>query len=52
VYELRQALRAIRNNWVASVATITTMALSLTILAGFSLLSLNLNEILIRLSCS
>jgi cell division protein FtsX len=49
VYELRQALRAIRNNWVASVATITTMALSLTILAGFSLLSLNLNEILIRL---
>ncbi|UCH27049.1 MAG: ABC transporter permease [Trueperaceae bacterium] len=49
MYELRQALRAIRNNWVASVATITTMALSLTILAGFSLLSLNLNEILIRL---
>jgi len=46
VYALRQALRAIRANWVASVATITTMTLSLTILAGFSLVSLNLNEVL------
>ena len=46
MYALRQALRAIRANWVASVATITTMTLSLTILAGFSLLSLNLNEVL------
>ena len=39
-------MRAIRANWVASVATITTMTLSLTILAGFSLLSLNLNQFL------
>ncbi len=46
MYALRQALRAIRANWVASVATITTMTLSLTILAGFSLVSLNLNEVL------
>ena len=43
MYALRQALRAIRNNWIASVSTLTTMTLSLTILAGFSLLSLNLN---------
>lgn len=46
MYALQQAMRAIRSNWVASVATITTMTLSLTILAGFSLLSLNLNEVL------
>lgn len=39
-------MRAIRSNWVASVATITTMTLSLTILAGFSLISLNLNAVL------
>lgn len=39
-------MRAIRSNWVASIATITTMTLSLTILAGFSLLSLNLNSVL------
>lgn len=48
-YALSQALRAIRGNWVASVATITTMTLSLTILAGFSLLSLNLNQVLAAL---
>lgn len=46
MYALAQAMRAIRGNWVASVATITTMTLSLTILAGFSLLSLNLNQAL------
>jgi cell division transport system permease protein len=46
MYALQQALRAIRGNWVASFATITTMTLSLTILAGFSLLSLNLNQVL------
>jgi cell division protein FtsX len=46
VYALQQAMRAIRANWIASVATITTMTLSLTILAGFSLVSLNLNEVL------
>ena len=46
MYALQQAMRAIRKNWVASVATITTMTLSLTILAGFSLVSLNLNEVL------
>lgn len=46
MYALQQALRAIRGNWIASVATITTMTLSLTILAGFSLISLNLNEVL------
>lgn len=39
-------MRAVRTNWVASVATITTMTLSLTILAGFSLVSLNLNQVL------
>ena len=43
MYAFQQALRAIRNNWIASVSTLTTMTLSLTILAGFSLLSLNLN---------
>lgn len=48
-YALGQALRAIRGNWVASIATITTMTLSLTILAGFSLLSLNLNQALASL---
>jgi len=45
-YALTQAMRAIRANWVASVSTITTMTLSLTILAGFSLLSVNLNAVL------
>lgn len=48
-YALSQAMRAIRGNWVASVATITTMTLSLTILAGFSLMSLNLNYVLAAL---
>ena len=43
MYALQQAFRALRNNWIASVSTLTTMTLSLTILAGFSLLSLNLN---------
>ncbi|MBX3144857.1 MAG: ABC transporter permease [Trueperaceae bacterium] len=42
-------MRAIRGNWVASVSTITTMTLSLTILAAFSLLSLNLNQTLASL---
>lgn len=46
MYALEQAMRAIRSNWVASVATITTMTLSLMILAGFSLVSLNLNQFL------
>jgi cell division protein FtsX len=49
VYTLQQAFKAIRNNWVASTATITTMMLSLTILAGFSLLTLNLNRALAEL---
>lgn len=49
MYALQQAMRAIRGNWVASVATLTTMTLSLTILAGFSLLSLNLNQVLATL---
>jgi cell division protein FtsX len=46
VYALQQAMRAIRANWIASVATITTMTLSLTILSAFSLVSLNLNQTL------
>lgn len=46
MYALRQALRAIRTNWIASTATMTTMTLCLTILAGFSLLQLNLNRVL------
>jgi cell division transport system permease protein len=46
MYALRQALRAIRLNWIASVATMTTMTLCLTILAGFSLVTLNLNKVL------
>jgi cell division transport system permease protein len=46
VYALSQAMRAIRSNWVATMATITTMTLSLTILAGFSLTTLNLNRLL------
>ncbi len=49
MYALQQAMRAIRGNWIASVSTITTMTLSLTILAGFSLLSLNLNRFLSEL---
>lgn len=49
MYALAQAMRAIRGNWVASVSTITTMTLSLTILAAFSLLSLNLNQTLASL---
>lgn len=49
MYSLQQAMRAIRANWIASVATITTMTLSLIILAGFSLSSLNLNEVLANL---
>jgi cell division protein FtsX len=43
LYALQQALVALRTNWVASVATITTMTLSLTILAALSLTSLNMN---------
>ncbi|CAN5904799.1 ABC transporter permease [soil metagenome] len=46
MYALQQAMRAIRANWIASVATLTTMTLSLTILAGFSFVSLNLNAYL------
>ncbi len=49
MYALTQAMRAIRANWVASVSTITTMTLSLTMLAGFSLLSVNLNGVLANL---
>lgn len=49
MYSLSQAMRAIRGNWVASVSTITTMTLSLTILAAFSLVSLNLNQTLASL---
>ena len=43
MYALNQALRAMRKNWIASISTLTTMTLSLTILAGFSLLTLNVN---------
>ena len=43
MYALSQALRAMRKNWIASISTLTTMTLSLTILAGFSLLTLNVN---------
>lgn len=46
MYALQQAMRAIRANWIASMATLTTMTLSLTILAGFSFVSLNLNAFL------
>ncbi|MCA9837669.1 MAG: ABC transporter permease [Trueperaceae bacterium] len=49
MYALQQAMRAVRANWVASVSTIATMILSLTVLAGFSLLTLNLNAWLSRL---
>jgi cell division transport system permease protein len=49
MYALAQAMRAIRSNWIASVATITTTTLSLTILSGFSLVSLNLNSALVAL---
>lgn len=49
MYALAQAMRAIRGNWVASVSTITTMTLSLTILVAFSLLSVNLNQVLASL---
>lgn len=46
MYALSQAMRAIRGNWIASVSTLTTMTLSLTILVAFSLLSVNLNQAL------
>lgn len=46
MYALKQAFKALRSNWVASVATLATMTLSLTILAGFSLVTLNLNAVL------
>ena len=46
MYALQQALHAVRANGVASIATLTTMTLSLTILAGFSFVSLNLTEFL------
>lgn len=49
MYVFSQAMRAIRSNWIASVATITTTTLSLTILSGFSLVSLNLNSALVAL---
>ncbi len=49
MYALAQAMRAIRGNWVASVSTLTTMTLSLTILVAFSLLSVNLNQALATL---
>lgn len=43
MYALTQAFSALKSNWVATVATITTMTLSLTLLASFSLISVNLN---------
>lgn len=46
MFAFQQALRAIRNNWIASVSTITTMTLSLMLLAAFSLLSLNIGLLL------
>ncbi len=46
MYTIKQAFRAVRYNWIASMSTVTTMILSLTILAGFSLLGLNLNLLL------
>lgn len=49
MYALAQAMRAIRANWVASVSTITTMTLSLTMLAALSLVSANLSEVLANL---
>lgn len=52
MYAFLQAMRAIRGNWVASVSTITTMTLSLTILVGFSLVSVNLNNALAQLQGS
>jgi len=49
VYALRQALQAISRNWVATVATLTTMTLSLALLASFSFISINLNVFLAEL---
>ena len=49
MYALRQAFLALKSNWVATVATITTMTLSLTLLASFSLISVNLNLFLAEL---
>src|SRR5690606_1125721 len=49
MYALAQAMRAIRANWVASVSTITTMTLSLTMLAALSLTSANLSQVLANL---
>ena len=49
MYALRQTFLALKSNWVATVATITTMTLSLTLLASFSLISVNLNLFLAEL---
>ena len=49
MYALRQALQAISRNWVATVATLTTMTLSLALLASFSFISINLNVFLAEL---
>lgn len=46
MYIIKQAHRAIRANWIASVSTVATMTLSLTVLSGFSLFTLNLNTFL------
>lgn len=44
LYHLREALKGFRHGGVLSIATITTVAISLTILGGFLLLQANINH--------
>lgn len=44
IYHLREALKGFRHGGVLSVATITTVAISLTILGGFLLFQANVNN--------
>ena len=48
-YVFQQAVRAMRVNAMATLATITTMVVSLAILGAFSLLTLNTNKIVNQL---
>jgi cell division transport system permease protein len=48
-YVFQQAVRAMRVNAMATLATITTMVVSLAILGAFSLLTLNTNKIISQL---
>lgn len=48
-FVFQQAIRAMRVNAMATLATITTMVVSLAILGAFSLLTLNVNKVVAQL---